>query len=353
MTRFIAAVALLILAACSAPAKPSPTLPEDRGRAWDKAALEDVVQFVRSQKTTGFLIIDHGQTIAEHYWPLPDDEASRSFRASFVHAEMNGGVLREDVASQQKSLTALLLGIGVDKGLIDTERSVTSYIGPGWSKATAGQEDQIRVRNLMEMNSGLSEKLTFEAQAGSLFFYNTPAYAVLKRVLERSTGQTLSDLTLDWLTRPAGMNDTSWERRPAVFGDIGNPTGLVTTPRDIALMGQLVLNHGRGPNGRPIISEAQLDALLTSSATNPAYGRLWWLNNGAYAIDSGPGSPRREGRFIPSAPADTVSALGANGRKLYVTPSMQLIVVRTGQAPIDGGFNDNLWKLLMKAAPAG
>ena len=353
MTRFIAAAALFVLTACLAPSKQSSPHPEDRGRAWDKAALEDVVQFVRSQKTTGFLIIDHGQTIAEHYWPLPDDEASRSFRASFVHGEMTGGVLREDVASQQKSLTALLVGVGIDKGLIDIERTVTSYIGPGWSKATAGQEEQIRVRNLMEMNSGLSEKLMFEAEAGSLFFYNTPAYAVLKQVLERGTGQTLSDLTREWLTRPAGMNDTSWERRPAVFGDIGNPTGLVTTPRDIARMGQLVLNGGRGPDGRQIISETQLNALLRPSATNPAYGRLWWLNNGAYAIDSGPGSPRRDGRFIPSAPADTVSALGANGRKLYVSPSMQLIVVRTGQAPSDGGFNDNLWKLLMKAAPAG
>ena len=128
---------------------------------WNTAAIADVTSYVRSQKTTGFLIIQDGKTIAEHYWPLPDDPASQTFRANFVHGEQAGGALREDVASQQKSLIAFLVGVGVDRGLIDIEKSVASYIGAGWSKASPEQEAAITVRHLLEMNSGLKENLTY------------------------------------------------------------------------------------------------------------------------------------------------------------------------------------------------
>lgn len=318
---------------------------------WNTAAIADVASYVQSQKTTGFLIIQDGKTIAEHYWPLPDDPASQTFRANFVHGEQAGGALREDVASQQKSLIALLVGVGVDRGLIDIEKSVASYIGAGWSEATPAQEAAITVRHLLEMNSGLKENLTYESPAGAQFFYNTPAYAKLKPVLEKAAGQELRILTQLWFTKIGDMHSTGWEKRPGAFADVGNPTGLVTTPRDLAIMGQIILDRGRKPNGARIISEAQLDAIFKPSTTNPAYGRLWWLNNGAYALNVGPNAPRREGRFIPSAPADMLSALGAQDRKLFLIPSMKLIVVRTGQAAPDRDFNEKLWQLLAKAAP--
>ena len=343
--------AILALASCAAVPPSGEQHAMTAAAGWNTAALADVASYVEAQKTTGFLIIQDGRTIAEHYWALPDDAASQTFRANFVHGEQPGGALREDVASQQKSLIALLVGVGVDKGVIDVGKSVTSYIGSGWSKAAPGQEAAITVRHLLEMNSGLREDLTYDAPAGAEFFYNTPAYAKLKPLLEKAAGQDLRILTQLWFTKIADMHSTGWEQRPGAFSDVGNPTGLVTTPRDLAILGQIVLDRGRKANGARLISEAQLDAIFTASATNPAYGRLWWLNDGAYAMNAGPNAPRREGRFIPSAPADTLSALGAQDRKLFVVPSMKLIVVRTGQAAPDRDFNNRLWQLLSKAAP--
>lgn len=352
MLKLIAVAGLLALTACAAPPSPADApVPAEASTEWNAAALAETVAYVQSQKTTGFLIIQDGKTIAEHNWPLPDDEASQTFRANFVHGVSADGALREDVASQQKSLIAFLIGVGVDKGLIDVEKSVTSYIGAGWSKASREQEAAITVRHLLEMSSGLKENLAFDAPAGTKFFYNTPAYAKLKPVLERAAGQELRLVSQLWFTKVADMHDTGWELRPAVFGDVGNPTGLVTTPRDLAIMGQIVLDRGKKPNGTRIISEAQLDATFTPSATNPAYGRLWWLNSSEFSMNVGAASPRREGRFIPAAPADMLSALGAQDRKLFVVPSMKLIVVRTGQAAPDREFNNTLWQKLMKAAP--
>lgn len=350
MFRTMLAAGLLALAGCAA-APEAPPQVQTPGAAWNAAALAEATSYVQSQKTTGFLIVHDGKTIAEHNWPLPNDAASQTFRANFVHGEAANGALREDVASQQKSLIAILVGVGVDKGLIDIEKPVAAYLGAGWSKATPEQESAITVRHLLEMTSGLKENLAYEHPAGSKFFYNTPAYAKLKPVLEKASGQNLRNLTQLWLTKIINMHQTAWEQRPAVFADVGNPTGLVTTPRDLALLGKLVLDRGVGPSGGRVISEAQLDAMLSPTATNPAYGRLWWLNGGAYSFAPGAAVTRTEGQFIPSAPRDLVAALGAADRKLFVVPSMKLIVVRTGQAAPDRSFNEKLWQLLMKAAP--
>lgn len=350
MFRMLLAAGLLALCGCAAAPEAPPAARESQ--TWNAAALAEVTAYVQSQKTTGFLIVQDGKTIAEHTWPLPDDPASQTFRANFVHGEAAGGALREDVASQQKSLIAILVGVGVDKGVIDIGKPVSSYLGAGWSKATAEQEGAITVRHLLEMTSGLKENLTYEHPAGEKFFYNTPAYAKLKPVLEKVSGENLRIVTQLWLTKIINMHDTAWEQRPAAFADVGNPTGLVTTPRDLALLGKLVLDRGVGPNGGRVISEMQLDAMLSRTATNPAYGRLWWLNGGAYSFAAGAAVTRTEGQLIPSAPCDLIAALGAMDRKLYIVPSQKLIVVRTGQAAPDRAFDEKLWQLLLAARPS-
>ncbi|PXA91596.1 serine hydrolase [Caulobacter sp. D5] len=306
--------------------------------------LDAVLDYVGGQKTTGFLVVRDGETLVERNWPLPAEAAQ--FRAVFVHGTSPDGALLEDVASQQKSFVAVLVAIAVDKGLIDVEKPVSDYVGAGWSKASPDQERSIRLIHLLTMSSGLDESLAYVAQAGSAFFYNTPAYAVVKAVLAAAARQPLETITGDWLTAPAGMADTSWRKRPTALGNVGNPTGLVTTPRDIARFGQIVLDGGKARDGRRIVSEAGLKTLFTRSPTNSAYGRLWWLNGGEETVRAA--GRRVPGPLIPAAPADLVAALGASDRKLYVVPSRKLIVVRTGQAAPDADFDQQLWLRLSK-----
>lgn len=351
------AAAALCVAAALLGCTTAPTTPPSAGTgatapaAWNASALQEVLDYARAQKTTGFLVIQNRQVIAEQHWPLPAD--ATAFRAAFVHGQAADGALLEDVASQQKSFIALLAAIAADRGLLDVERPAAAYIGAGWSKAPPAVEARITVRHLLEMTSGLTEDLRTEAEPGARFFYNTPAYAVTKRVLEQAARHPLDEITRQWLTEPLGMRDTAWRPRPAALADAGNPTGLVTTPRDIARMGQLVLDRGLVPDGRRVVSTAQLDRMLQRTPTNPAYGHLWWLNGGSHAFLSGAGAPRREGPLIETAPADLVAALGFHDRKLFVVPSRNLIVVRTGQTAPARDFNQQLWRRLMKAVPAG
>ena len=70
------------------------------------------------------------------------------------------------------------------------------------------------------------------------------------------------------------------------------------------------------------------------------------------AASDKPLANRVAGPLIPAAPADLVAALGALDRKLYVVPSLKLVVVRMGAATPDRGFDQQLWLRLMKAIAA-
>lgn len=351
MKRLLAAALALTLTACASTptGRGEPTTITATEAGW-KAELSDVVAWVASQKSTGFIIIDDNRIVTSNIWPVP--EADATFRTNLVHGVTPDGQTLEDVASQQKSFVALLVGIAIDKGMLDIAKPVTAYTAAGWSKASAQQEAAITVRNLLEMNSGLAENLSYEAAPDTKFYYNTPAYAILKRVLEGASKQSLDQITQDWLAAPVGMTNTAWRKRPAAFADVGNPTGLVTTPRDVARMGQLVLDGGVAANGTRVISKAQLDALFVRTKTNPAYGHLWWLNGSTETVNVGPNSPRREGQFIRTAPADLIAAMGAQDRKLYIVPSRNLVIVRTGQTTPDRQFDEHLWEKLTQVMPA-
>lgn len=307
------------------------------------AAMTPLLDYLRAQNTTGFLVVQDEKVLVEQHWPAPENDRQFSL---FVYGTNPQGALLEDVASQQKSFVSVLIAIAIDKGLIDVEKPVSAYLGAGWSKATSEQETKIRVIDVLTMSSGLNDKFGYEAPAGTVFYYNTPVYAVTKHILSAAANQSLETITRDWLTAPLGMNETAWRQRPAALASVGNDTGLVTTPHDTALFGLMILHGGLAKDGKRVVSETNLKAMFTPSATNPAYGRLWWLNGSAYTVRALAG--RKEGPLIAAAPADTIAALGAFDRRLYIVPSRKLVVVRTGAAAADKDFDQQFWMRLLQ-----
>lgn len=337
---FAAAAMAVALAACAPAGGGAKTLSPATAQ---NSAMRDLLDYARLQNTTGFVVMRGGKTLIEQNWPAPED----SMFAIFRYGQTGSGALLEDVASQQKSFIAMLMAVAADKSLIDVDRPVSDYIGAGWSKATPEQEKRIRVIHILQMNSGLDERFAYAAPAGTRFLYNTPVYAISKQILTSTSKLPLEQLTHDWLTAPAGMTETNWRQRPAALAGVGNNTALVTSPRDTARFGQMILNGGVAPNGTRIVSADGLRALFAPSPTNAAYGRLWWLNGGGeYVRVDG---QRDRGPLIPAAPADLVAAFGFLDRRLYVVPSLDLVVVRTGADAPDADFDQQLWLRLNRA----
>jgi CubicO group peptidase (beta-lactamase class C family) len=200
------------------------------------------------------------------------------------------------------------------------------------------------------MTSGLNEQLEVVAEPGAAWFYNTPAYHFLMRVVESVTGSDRNSVTREWLTGPLGMDDSNWTARP--FTDAAIGSGFSTTARDLSRFGLMIQAGGRWGD-RVILRDVDYlrEMQSPSQAHNPAYGYLWWLNGQEFSRAPGADARRAEGPLIESAPPDLVALQGALDRKLYLVPSLNLIVVRLGAAGAAGGtsFNNAFWQALMRA----
>jgi CubicO group peptidase (beta-lactamase class C family) len=298
---------------------------------WNEAALERALDFARDSSSTGVVMVHRGRLLAERYWPG---------RAALPPTRDGKPV--EDVASVQKSVISVLMGIAVERKLLTLDDPVSKYLGSGWSRASGEAERAITIRHLMSMSSGLDEALQPEHPPGHHWFYNTPAYSRLITVLAKASGLEPDVYTSEWLASKIGMTETRWIARPAGGP---NPYGLATTARDLARFGLLVLARGKW-NGVSVVPERYLvDSIRPSQTMNSSYGLLWWTNSAT-------------SRLIPSAPPDLFSARGAGDRRVYVVPSLDLVVTRLGAPPprsqaggLDPGFDRELWTRLAEAAP--
>lgn len=99
---------------------------------WDATALAQALDYARAERATGFLIIEDGRAIAEENWPLGPDAAA--FRRNFVHGTAADGALLEDVASQQKSFVAILVGVAIDRGCSTSRNRLPLTRAPGGRK---------------------------------------------------------------------------------------------------------------------------------------------------------------------------------------------------------------------------
>ena len=315
--------------------------PADAG--WDAAGLEAALDFAGSRKSTGVVVLLGGKILAERNW----DPEKLEGAGRFGFRKTADGRSIEDVASVQKSVTSALVGIALKKGLVTLDDTVTQHLGPGWSKASPQQEASIELRHIITMTSGLTERLAYEAAPGEKWRYNTAAYQRTVHVLGKAAGLTPNELTERWLTGRVGMKESRWIERPAMAGMLG----FASTARDLARFGLMVLAGGKWQRETIVDNPDYLVAMHQSSQElNPAYGYLWWLNGKPFVRANG----SRGKSLNPEAPDDMVAALGALGRKVYVVPSMDLVVTRTGANPEqrdEANFDRELWRLLMAAAP--
>jgi CubicO group peptidase (beta-lactamase class C family) len=302
-------------------------LPSDLG--WDTTKLEEAVQYVGEHNSTAFLVLYRGRIVLERYW------------------QGWGPHSHDVIASAAKSVMAFLCGLAVQDGKLDLSKPVSSYLGAGWSTAPSDKEAAITVRHLLTMTSGLDESLAYEADAGTRWFYNTPAYYLLEGVLTAATGVDRDAYSEQRLHAVIGMQDSGWASK-----------SLSASGRDMARFGLMILGGGTWDGQTLMTDEGYFDQMLdTSQALNPSYGYLWWLNGRSSFLLPGSPAVGGQGALIPDAPPDLVGALGKGDKRIYVVKSLDLVVVRHGDAtdivPQDAlsSFDNALWQRLMAALP--
>lgn len=306
------------------------------GPASSPDAFEAVLDLAMAEASTSVLVRRKGVVLAERYAPGWAPDRPR------------------EVASVAKSMVAVLIAMAIEAGAITGLDQPAADFIPMWRDDARAA---ISLRHLMSMTSGLDDtglalrgitgdQFAINAAAplrhapGTRWAYNTAAYHLLFHVLERATGQSVEAFAGPRLFGPLGMDDTRWITATGAGerGPVTNWYSAASTARDLGRFGALILGDGAW-NGRRLIGAESLRTLLApSQALNPSYGLLWWSNARPGADAFGRGESLR----FPSAPLDSVAALGAGGQMVLAVPSRDLIVVRQGEAPGSAMFADDL-----------
>ncbi|RAK63849.1 serine hydrolase [Hymenobacter edaphi] len=312
------------------------TTPQSLG--WCQPPLDTLLAYLGRRHTKGFMVLKDGRVVVEQYY---------------------GTFTRDSLwywASAGKSLTATLVGIARQDGLLSLTDSASRFLGRGWTAAPAAKERLITVRHQLTMTTGLDDTppapcdnestqaacLLYRADAGSRWAYHTGPYRKLQPLLAAAAGLSINQYTNQKIGGVIGMGG-AWA------GDV-----YYSRLRDAARFGLLILARGRW-NGTAVLRDTAYFRQMTTPAQplNRSYGYLWWLN-GQPSYQLPQSQLVLPGPLVPTAPADMIMALGKNDQKIYVVPSLGLVVVRLGQSAGQphlalSSFDTELWRRLMAA----
>ena len=332
--------------------KPTPDIPKHPGYA---GAVALVLQDGKTQMITAV-----GHALRYKAGPVDLPAAQRvAMRTDSVF----------DLASLTKVYTAILTLQLVDQGKVDLAAPVRRYLpeftGTGKDKVTiamllahtsalpVGAKVTGFGNNAQRWQSVMTTPLVKGGVPGTTFRYSSVGLMVLGRLVEKLTGKSLDKAVRDNITTPLGLKDTgflplNWvadkQRLVAtdartsrgllrgtvhddvanVLGGVAGHAGLFSTARDVAVIGQMLLNGGTY-NGKRILSAATVKKMLTD------------VNKGKPAIDAErPGRSADHGLGVEInqpwfmgklASATSFGHTGFTGTSLLVVPARREVVV--------------------------
>lgn len=253
-----------------------------------KQISDSLQRKMEEYKTVSFVVVQNGSLKHEKYWDIGSENSlTNSFSAA-------------------KSVVALLIGVAIDDGKIESvEQKVSDFI-PEFKK---GENAKLTIKDVLTMSSGLNwkesygspfstttkayygtnlnkliTKLIVVEEPGKTFKYLSGNTQLLAMILEKATGKSLSEYASEKLWKPIGAkNDALWsldkkdgvEKAYCCFN---------SNARDFARIGQLCLKKGKWGT-QQIISEEYIENALSPARHLKTefgtevdfYGYQWWI----------------------------------------------------------------------------
>ena len=328
----------------------------------DPAKLEGWRASLAAHGTTGLLVMRRGRIALE--WYAPGWNAGRPHGTASMAKALVGG---------------MSLALAMSDGRISPDDPAAKYI-PAWREDRL--KSKITIRQLATHTSGISDaeqdgipheqlpgwKGDFWKRApdpfsravrqapvlfdpGTQNAYSNPGMAALAYAVTASLqGSDIRSLLKERVMDPLGVPESEWSigygRAYEVDGLrlYANWGGGSFTARAAARVGQLMMLQGRW-NGRELIRREVVKQVLTDqgmprparSAADPApaSGLAWYVNADG---------------IWPAAPRDAFAGAGAQHQVIVVVPSLDLAVVRNGDALGDTkpGFWGPVYELIVR-----
>lgn len=315
------------------------TVADARSAGWDPAPFATAERNIADgtwKGVTSLLVAHRGALVYERYF----NDGARD--------RLN------DTRSLTKSLTALLVGAAIDRGLIpDVQARVASYFAdrrpfehPDPRKDAITVEDLLTMSSLLECNdenqfsSGHEERMYVgedwigftlglpikgfapwetkpaDSPHGRAFSYCTAGSFLLGALVERATRQPLPTFSREAIEKPLGIEAVQWNLAPDGTAMGGGGTRLRS--RDLAKLGELLRAGGQW-HGKQVISKAWARAMLTVRAQardDADYGYQIWRF-----------------RFPHGGKEQPAWAMSGNGGNyVFIVPELDLVAVITSSA---------------------
>ncbi|HEY2016609.1 MAG TPA: serine hydrolase, partial [Bryobacteraceae bacterium] len=319
--------------------------PEHQGIS--RAALDAWKNRLAGLKTSALVVVRHDKIVYE--WYAPGNSADKKQGTASMAKAIVGG-------------TSLM--VALNDGRMKPDDRASKYI-PAWRDDP--QKNQITIRQLATHTSGIEDaeqddipheslpgwkgafwKRTPDPfsiaihQAPVIFVpgtsnaYSNPGMAALAYAVTASLrGAPQTDIHALLKTRilePLGVPAANWSigyGRPYEVDGLqlyANWGGGAFTPRAMARIGQLMLHRGEW-NGKHLVDGMVAERMTTyagmpvqkrkADEPAPSAGLCWWLNSDG---------------VWHNVPRDAFAGSGAGQKELLVIPSLDLVVVRTGDA---------------------
>ncbi|SDF56120.1 serine hydrolase domain-containing protein [Bosea robiniae] len=281
----------------------------------------------------GLVVLRHGKIAMEHYFSGADEiwgdsRGTVAFNADELH----------DLRSVSKSIVGLIYGIALGEGLVPKPAAPVLASFPDYRDLAADADRQrIKIEHVLTMSMGLAwdeslpytdprnSEIAMERAAdryrfileqpitrppGEAWTYSGGATALLGHLVARGSGQRLGTYASSRLFAPLGIERFTWTN--GMNGEEAAASGLRLRPRDLAAIGQLLLDKGHY-GGRQIIPADWVEQALTERSQRSdglRYGYQWYL-----------------GRDRAGDP--WYGAEGNGGQRLIVAPKQEIVIAVT------------------------
>ncbi len=291
----------------------------------DSASLERIYEDVIADDGTwmmkSLLVFRNKKLIAESYFK---DEADRTRRAP--------------IWSCTKQVNAIITGISIGEGYIAGEDDLAEKYLPEYFRVYPDKKG-LTLKHLLTMKSGTSFDnggysdifrqhktgnsvsfvlgLELKNPIGTTFHYNDGDPQVISAIVQKATGLPMDEYGKRVLFEPLGIKNYEWVRY--TDGVTMGAWGIMTTPRELAKIGQCVLDSGRY-NDQQIIPKdwwfKMLSAQVPNAHGDAAFGYYWWS------------IPAKGWYFM----------WGHGGQYVFLNPGKRLMVVATSLPQLEDDF---------------
>jgi CubicO group peptidase (beta-lactamase class C family) len=310
-------------------------------RSISAAAIEDAIAYAADNNSSALIVWRGGRVEAEKYF---GDTTRSSLINSF---------------SLAKPITALAVGRAIALGAIRSLDQPAADYFEEWRDDP--RRSKVLVRHLLDMRPGFLRQGSGEGpnavmsrsflhprsdeillreypvvhEPGTRFEYNNAASAVVAILIERATGRKYREFVGTEILKALGApGGTVWVNRKK--DGVAQAGCCIMLPAESYLrLGLLVLQEGRW-EGKRLLSADYVREMLTPTEENPYYG-LGVYVAGRYTERRGWANPDLGlPQVLHSEPylaTDLVLFDGNMNQVVYIIPSQELVILRTGRMP--------------------